>query len=63
MHKTKNGLQVGKNYETNYNQQLVSHTLFRVSPWSYYVQKVIDFKIVMMYFKCHNFSPQVHNQS
>jgi hypothetical protein len=26
MHKKKSGLQAGKNYETNYNQQLVSHT-------------------------------------
>ncbi len=26
MHKTKSGLQAGKNYETHCNQQLVSHT-------------------------------------
>lgn len=37
------------------------HTpLFCASPTM--VQKVIDLKIVLMYFRCHNFSPRVHNQ-
>lgn len=39
MHKTKSGLQVGKNYETNYNQQLVSHTF------------VLCYPIVLLWFK------------